>query len=114
MIRNTAAASVLAATTVLAANPGVILPMRERAEVIDSLLRQRLDQIVPDLMRRHDVDMWIVLGREYNEDPVLKTMLPATWHSARRRTILVFHDPGAPSEVERLAVSRSISCPSRS
>ena len=106
MIRTTAAASLLAVTTALAANPGAILPMRERAEIIDSLLRQRLDQVVPDLMRRHDVDMWIVLGREYNEDPVLKTMLPATWHSARRRTILVFHDPGAPSEVERLAVSR--------
>ncbi|MGD1916895.1 MAG: M24 family metallopeptidase [Phycisphaerales bacterium] len=106
MIRTTAAATILVATSVLAADPGVILPMRERAEVIDSLLRQRLDTIVPDLMREHDIDMWIVLGREYNEDPVLKTMLPATWHSARRRTILVFHDPGAPAEVERLAVSR--------
>ncbi len=106
MIRTTTAASLLAATTVLAANPGVILPMRERAAVVDGLLRERLDRIVPELMREHEVDMWIVLGREYNEDPVLKTMLPATWHSARRRTILVFHDPGAPAEVERLAVSR--------
>lgn len=30
--------------------------------------------------------------KEYNEDPVLKTMLPATWLSARRRTILVFYN----------------------
>ncbi len=105
MIRTTAA-SLIAATTVLAAEPGVILPMRERAAVVDGLLRERLNRIVPELMREHEVDLWIVLGREYNEDPVLKTMLPATWHSARRRTILVFHDPGAPAEVERLAVSR--------
>lgn len=106
MIRITTAASLIAATTVLAAKPGVILPMRERAAVVDGLLRERLDRIVPELMREHEVEMWIVLGREYNEDPVLKTMLPATWHSARRRTILVFHDPGAPGEIERLAVSR--------
>lgn len=106
MIRTTAAASLLAATAVLSAKPGVILPMRERAAVVDGLLRERLDRIVPELMREHEVDMWIVLGREYNEDPGLKTMLPATWHSARRRTILVFHDPGAPAGVERLAVSR--------
>lgn len=102
MIGSNAAAS----TTALPADPAVILPMRQRAEVIDALLRRRLDQIVPKLMRRHDIDMWIVIGREYNEDPVLKTMLPATWHTARRRTILVFHDPGAPAEIERLAVSR--------
>lgn len=102
MIGSNAAAS----TTALPADPGVILPMRQRAEVIDALLRRRLDQIVPKLMRRQDIDMWIVIGREYNEDPVLKTMLPATWHAARRRTILVFHDPGAPAEIERLAVSR--------
>jgi Xaa-Pro aminopeptidase len=90
----------------LAAEPGVVLPMRERARLVNALLHERLDRIVPGLMREHGVDLWIVLGREYNEDPVLKTMLPATWISARRRTILVFHDPGAPADVERLAISR--------
>ncbi|MEC9372349.1 MAG: M24 family metallopeptidase [Planctomycetota bacterium] len=90
----------------VAGEPGVILPMRERAAVIDGLLEQRLERIVPELMREQSVDMWIIIGREYNEDPVLKTMLPATWLSARRRTILVFHDPGPASELERLAVVR--------
>ncbi|MEM0982746.1 MAG: M24 family metallopeptidase [Planctomycetota bacterium] len=84
----------------------MVLPMRQRAEVINGWLEQRLDRIVPDLMREHGLDMWIVLGREYNEDPVLKTMLPATWLSARRRTILVFFDPGNGEPVERLAVAR--------
>ncbi|MEO1511572.1 MAG: M24 family metallopeptidase, partial [Planctomycetota bacterium] len=89
-----------------ARQPGVVLPMRERAEVVDAWLLQRLDRIVPELMRENGVDMWIVLGREYNEDPVLKTMLPATWLNARRRTVLVFHDAGPGTIVERLAVSR--------
>ena len=36
--------------------------------------------------------MWVVISREYNEDPVIKTLLPAEWLAARRRTILVFFD----------------------
>ena len=87
-------------------DPGVVLPMRDRARVVDHLLGQRLDRLVPELMREHQLDMWIIIGREYDEDPVLRTMLPATWLGARRRTILVFHDPGEGGEVERLAVAR--------
>jgi len=90
----------------LAGEPGAILPMRQRAAVVNAWLQQRLERIVPALMREHRIDMWIILGREYNEDPVLETMVPATWLSARRRTILVFHDPGPGSDVERLAVAR--------
>lgn len=82
-----------------------ILEMRERAAVRDAWLERRLETIVPELMAREGVDMWLLIGREYNEDPVLETMLPATWLSARRRTILLFHrreDGG----LERLSVSR--------
>ena len=84
----------------------VVLSMRDRAEVIDRLLEERLDTVVPELMRREGFDMWIVSAREYNEDPVIRTMLPATWLAARRRTILVFFDRGAEQGVERLAVAR--------
>jgi Xaa-Pro aminopeptidase len=42
-------------------------------------------------MDRADIDLWLVIGREYNEDPVLATLLPAAWLSARRRTILALH-----------------------
>lgn len=84
----------------------VILPMRERAAVVDRWLERRLDTVVPALMRREGVAMWILIAREYNEDPVLRTMLPATWLSARRRTILVFFDRGPAAGVERLAVAR--------
>ncbi|MCH8486895.1 MAG: aminopeptidase P family protein [Candidatus Cyclonatronum sp.] len=83
-----------------------ILPMQERAKVIDSWLEYRLDNLVPELMRREGIDMWVLIAREYNEDPVLLTMLPATWQSSRRTTILVFFDPGNGQPVERLAVAR--------
>jgi len=84
--------------------PPKILSMKERAEVMDSWLEYRLDNIIPKLMQRENIDMWIIIAREYNEDPVIQTMLPATWQSARRRTILVFSDNG--KEVQRLAVAR--------
>lgn len=84
----------------------VVLPMRERAALMDRWLDARLDTVVPALMRREGVDLWIVSAREYNEDPVIETMLPATWLAARRRTILVFYDRGPDAGVERLAVAR--------
>ena len=102
---------VLLALTVLAAplvqaqgESPAVLPMRERAAVQDHWLTERLDRIVPMLMRREGIDLWIVSAREYNEDPVIETMLPATWLAARRRTTLVFVDDG--TTVERLAIAR--------
>lgn len=67
-----------------------ILSMQERANVIDNILSKRVDQLMPKLMEQANVDMWILISRENNEDPILKTFLPATWLAARRRTILIF------------------------
>lgn len=83
-----------------------VLPLRERAEVTNSIMKQRLDELVPLVMRRAGVDAWVIIAREYNEDPVLKTMLPATWLNARRRTVLLFIDHGDSRGVERMAVAR--------
>lgn len=85
--------------------PG-ILSLREQSQVRDAWLATRLDTVVPMLMRREGIDMWILVAREYNEDPVVETMLPSTWLSARRRTILMFFDPGPDKNVERVAVAR--------
>ncbi len=81
------------------------LPLREQAKLINEVLSERLDKLLPSLMQRADIDMWIVMSREYNEDPLIKTMLPAEWMSARRRTILVFYRQPS-GQVEKLAVAR--------
>ena len=83
-----------------------ILPMRERAAVIDEILAERLETVIPAIMREQGVDLWLLMSREYFEDPVTATMLDAESMHARRRTILVFHDPGDGQPVERLTVSR--------
>lgn len=77
-----------------------VLPLRRQAEVTNGWLRERLATVLPEVMRRERFDMWIVVAREYNEDPVLMSLLPAPMMSARRRTILVFHAPGAAEGAE--------------
>jgi Xaa-Pro aminopeptidase len=89
----------------LTAQPAV-LSLKERAATRDRILEERLREVLPPLMKRTGIDLWIVSGREYNEDPVLKTMLPATWINARRRTILVLRYRGDAEPVEALAVAR--------
>lgn len=58
------------------------------------------------LMKRTGIDMWIIIAREYNEDPVIKTFLPSTWQSARRTTMLVIYDPGDGKPLETMAMAR--------
>jgi Xaa-Pro aminopeptidase len=87
-----------------------ILPQRDRVPVIDSIIAERLDMIIPQIMREEGVDLWLLMAREYFEEPVVASMLDAKSMAARRRTILIFFDPcksecdGKP--VERLTVSR--------
>ncbi|MGB5169899.1 MAG: M24 family metallopeptidase [Eudoraea sp.] len=83
-----------------------VLPIVERAEVIDDILAERFNNLLPELMDTAQIDMWVVISREYNEDPVLRNMLPATWLNARRRTILVFYRDKANNSIEKLAVAR--------
>ncbi|WP_299335357.1 M24 family metallopeptidase [uncultured Psychroserpens sp.] len=83
-----------------------ILPVQEQARVVDEILEERFNTVLPKLMDRANIDMWIVISREYNEDPVLKTMLPATWLNARRRTIILFFRNKTKNTIEKLAVAR--------
>lgn len=83
-----------------------ILSLREQARVVDELLGDRLNNLLPVLMEKNKIDMWVLISREYNEDPVLKTMLPAEWLSARRTTILVFYNNPAKKQFEKLAIAR--------
>tara|TARA_R110002124_G_scaffold227889_1_gene393230 strand:+ start:137476 stop:138810 length:1335 start_codon:yes stop_codon:yes gene_type:complete len=83
-----------------------ILPERDRAALRDEILADRFDNLLPKLMDDTDIDMWLVIAREYNEDPVMRTMLPSTWLNARRRTILVFYRNKEEDTMEKLAVAR--------
>ncbi len=80
------------------------LTLRDQATLINTLLAERLNTLLPALMEKNHIDCWVVISREYNEDPVIRTLLPAEWLNARRRTIFVFYK-GA-NGFEKLAVAR--------
>jgi Xaa-Pro aminopeptidase len=83
-----------------------ILTLRDRAKLENAILADRLETVIPALMRAQKIAMWVIVAREYFEEPVIGTMLNAESLHARRRTILVFFDPGAGKPIERLTVSR--------
>ncbi len=96
----------LSETEVAAPALPTILGPRERAALENRILAERLDTIIPQIMRAEGVDLWLLVAREYFEEPVVATMLDAENMHARRRTILIFHDPGNGKPIERLTVSR--------
>ena len=89
----------------LFAQPAV-LPERARPAAVNAMLKDRLDNLLPALMRETGIDMWLVINREYAEDPVYLTLVPEPTFAARRTTMLVFFDRGKEKGVERLTVSR--------
>jgi Xaa-Pro aminopeptidase len=81
--------------------------LREQAALQQRWLEHRLDSILPGLMRKYGVAMWILSMREYNEDPVFWSIIAPTTFAARRRSIYVFFDRGPEGGVERLALGGS-------
>ena len=82
-----------------------ILSEKDRAQVMNNWLKWRLENIIPELMRREAIDMWLVINREYNEDPVYMSLVPEPVMYARRTSILIFHDRGQELGVDRLSGS---------
>jgi hypothetical protein len=88
------------------AEPPAVLSPRERVGVMNRMLEERLETLLPRLMRETGIDLWVVINREYAEDPVFWSLAPHPVHAARRTTMLVFHDRGPDQGVERLTVNR--------
>jgi Xaa-Pro aminopeptidase len=67
--------------------------LREQAVLQQQWLVRRMQTVLPALMQKHGVDMWVIPMREYVEDPVFTSIVSPTTFAARRRTIYVFYDP---------------------
>lgn len=81
-----------------------ILPVRERAEILDRVLADRLENVLPTAMRESGLDMWLIICQEDDLDPVYETMIPMdTWCPILQ--ILVFHDRGPEEGIERINLS---------
>ncbi|AKS41234.1 M24 family metallopeptidase [Wenzhouxiangella marina] len=82
-----------------------VLAERDRIEPENRMVADRLEHLLPGLMAETGIDMWLVINREYAEDPVYFTLVPQPSFAARRTTMLVFdlQDDGS---VDRLSVNR--------
>src|SRR5215210_5861188 len=79
--------------------------LREQADTQQRWLALRMSTVLPAVMRKYNVDMWVIPMREYNEDPVFTSIVSPTTFAARRRTIYVFSMRG--DSVERIALGGS-------
>jgi len=75
------------------------------ASLVNGWLHDRFDALLPKLMRREGIDMWIVVCREHAEDPVYPTLVPPPNMFAWRLSMLVFFDRGEEAGVERISVN---------
>ena len=82
-----------------------VLSSRERIEPENRMVRERLETLLPQLMSESGLDMWLVINREYAEDPVYFSLVPQPSFAARRTTMLVFARKPDGS-LERLSVNR--------
>jgi len=83
-------------------NSPKVLPMQQQASVINQILRERLDVILPMAMRETGFDMWLIICQEDDLDPVFTTLIPVdTWCPILQ--MLVFYDQG--TGVERINIS---------
>ena len=67
-----------------------MMTVKEQYRLHDEILKDRLENLMPALLAECGVEMWVVLSKEYNEDPVFRTLVPALVKNASRVTCLVF------------------------
>jgi len=83
-----------------------VISVKEQAQTINEVLNDRIDNLLPKLMDETNIDCWLIISREYNEDPILKTFLPAEWLSARRTTMLVFYRDKKNNTLKSYSIAR--------
>lgn len=79
-----------------------LLNQREQMDVRERWLRARFELLHP-MMKRHGVDMWIVVNEEFKGDPVLEQLVPPI-PIVGRRDLFIFIDRG--DRLDRIAMVR--------
>lgn len=65
-----------------------IVDTQRQENIKQRWLKLKLQRVLPEVMKREGLDMWIVVAREANEDPAYRTL---TLQISRRQSILVFY-----------------------
>ncbi|MDR1650368.1 MAG: hypothetical protein LBR87_01115 [Synergistaceae bacterium] len=67
-----------------------LLPLRRQAETADRILKEKLEHVLPGAMAETAADCWIVIARENNDDPIMRTLFTSDMPYARRIAAFVF------------------------
>lgn len=70
-----------------------MLTLKDQFEHINTRFEERLSLLKP-LMEECNIDCWVILAKEYNEDPLMHYLTPAEFITARRLTMLVLIKEG--------------------
>ncbi|MGC9384086.1 MAG: M24 family metallopeptidase [Kosmotogaceae bacterium] len=80
-----------------------VLPLKENVSK-NKILKQRLEELLPEMMKKKDSHMWIIIGNENHLDPIMPTMLPDGIDLGRLAIIVFcFHN----GKFERHLISRA-------
>lgn len=67
-----------------------ILSIKDQYKLYDEILKERISQLMPKLMKECGIDMWLVICREYNEDPIFQSLTPMIVKNASRTSCFIF------------------------
>lgn len=80
-----------------------LLDQRQQMDVREQWLMKRLGSLLLPMMKRHGIEMWLVVNEEFNSDPVTEHIVPPI-PIVGRRDVFVFVDQG--QRIERIAMLR--------
>ncbi|MFT4605633.1 MAG: Xaa-Pro aminopeptidase [Rhodothermales bacterium] len=95
--------AVLLLTLVMGATDVVGQEAKRRWEMMNQIRSDKFDYVLPEAMRENDIDMWIVMNREGNNDPLWADLGGGYTGNT---SYYVFHDSGE-GRVERAALGVS-------
>lgn len=81
-----------------------LLPLESQAELSTEILKTRLETVLPWAMERSGIDFWLVMSKEYCEDPIMKTLCTWDMPHARRISILAYHYDRATGKARAMSV----------
>ncbi len=81
-----------------------IISLRQQGDIKNKWMKYRLDNVLPQIMKEEDIDMWIVINRgEYNQDPVIMTLTPSPLLTPMGKMTVFFQNPNG--EFEKIFIA---------
>lgn len=66
------------------------LSRQKQHQIRDAITHERINTLLPRVMKEAGIDMWLILAAENNEDLIFRTIVPAKVTFANRTTCIIF------------------------